>query len=160
MTQPAPTWRLVWSDELSVCIPEIDIEHRRFIELINALNEAIIERMSLAEIQRRMQDIMDDTVVHFAHEEALFRDWGYPLADEHAKKHKQAVQALNDIMIRFKRDRSDYDWIDAGLQVKQVLIEHLLNEDMKYRDFCCGLDDRSGCEYQSCMAREPGQPSS
>ena len=143
MTQPVPTWRLVWSDELSVCIPEIDAEHRRFIQLINALNEAIIERMSLAEIKKRMQDIMDDAVVHFAHEEALFKDWGYPEADEHAGKHKQAIQALNDIMGHFKRGGTEYDWIDAGLKVKQVLIEHLLTEDMKYRDFCCGLDGQS-----------------
>ena len=136
MTQPTPTWRLDWSDELSLFIPEIDAEHRRFIQLINALNEAIVERLPLAEMQKRMQDLMDDAVAHFAHEEVLFKKWGYPDAEEHASKHAQTVQALNDIMERFKHVGVEREWIEAGLKVKQVLIEHLLAEDMKYRDFC------------------------
>lgn len=30
----------------------------------------------------------------------------------------------------------EYEWIDAGLKVKRALIEHLLTEDTKYRDYC------------------------
>ncbi len=46
------------------------------------------------------------------------------------------LQALREIMHGFDRDGLDYEWIAAGLQVKQALIEHLLAEDMKYRDYC------------------------
>jgi len=27
------------------------------------------------------------------------------------------------------------EWIAAGLEVKKILVDHLLSEDMKYRDF-------------------------
>ncbi len=128
-------WRWDWSDELSVGIPQIDAEHQQFILLVNALNEAISNRMPVEEIKIRMQAILLDAVAHFAHEEALFEDCGYPQAEEHAMKHVQVLHALHEIMGGFTHGGEEYEWINAGLQVKQALVEHLLAEDMKYRDY-------------------------
>jgi hemerythrin len=61
---------------------------------------------------------------------------GYPEAEDHAKKHAQVTLALQKIMGRFAHDGTDYEWIEAGLKVKQALVVHLLTEDMKYRDYC------------------------
>jgi hemerythrin-like metal-binding protein len=130
-----PPWRLEWSDELSVFIPEIDAEHRHFIPLVNELNTAIIGRLEPEEINRRILAILDDAAAHFAHEETLFRAWGYPEAREHAQKHAQLTLALREIMARFERGGVEYEGIEAGLEIKKALIEHLLTEDMRYRDF-------------------------
>ena len=130
-----PLWRLEWNEGLSMHIPEIDVEHKRFINLVNDLNEAIVGRMDLEVIKRCMQAILDDAAAHFAHEQVLFMEWGYPEAGEHAMKHAQIMRTLNEIMGRFERGGTEYDWIEAGLQIKQALVEHLLNEDMKYRDY-------------------------
>jgi len=73
-----PVWRLDWDESLSVGIPDIDAEHRYFSHLINELNEATVGRLALAEIKSRMQAILDDAAAHFAHEEALSAEWGYP----------------------------------------------------------------------------------
>ncbi|HLY96150.1 MAG: bacteriohemerythrin [Sideroxydans sp.] len=137
-------WRLEWNEGLSVGIPEIDVEHRRFIDLVNYLNEAIVARMDVQVIRRCMQAILDDAVVHFAHEEALFKEWGYPAAGAHAERHAQMILALHEIMGCFKHGGTELEWIQAGLQVKQALIEHLLNEDMKYRDYRLASGRQSG----------------
>jgi hemerythrin len=129
-------WRLVWTDDLSVGLPEIDAEHKHFILLINELNSAITSRMGIEEIKRRMRAIIDDAVTHFAHEERLFKEWAYPLESEHVQRHSEALQYLQKTSEGFGRSGTDYEWIEAGLKVKQTLIEHLLHEDMKYRDFC------------------------
>jgi hemerythrin-like metal-binding protein len=146
-----PLWRLEWNEGLSMHIPEIDAEHRHFIDLVNDLNEAIVGRMDLEVLKRCMQAILDDAAAHFAHEQALFKEWRYPEAGEHAVKHAQIMRALNDIMARFERGGTDYDWIEAGLQIKNVLIEHLLTEDMKYRDF------HLASRRQSVGASHPGE---
>lgn len=125
-------------------IPEIDAEHRRFIDLVNYLNEAIVARMDVQVIRRCMQAILDDAAAHFAHEEALFKEWGYPAAGEHAEKHARMILALHEIMGRFKHGGTELEWIQAGLQVKQALIEHLLNEDMKYRGYRLASGRQSG----------------
>jgi hemerythrin-like metal-binding protein len=129
-------WQLVWNDGLSVRIPEIDAEHQNFILLVNELNAAIIGRMDVEEIKYRMQSILNDATKHFAHEDQLFKQWGYPEAEEHAKKHEELVLAMHEIMSHFERGGVDYEWIEAGLKVKEALIGHMLDEDMKYRDFC------------------------
>lgn len=69
--ESAPGWRLDWDESLNMYIPEIDADHQRFILLVNALNEAIVARMSMEEIKTRVRDLQDDAVTHFAHEERL-----------------------------------------------------------------------------------------
>lgn len=128
-------WRLEWDDSLSIGIPEIDQDHQNFILLINGLNQAIVDRMNLSEIQRRMQLILDDSKQHFAHEEELFKLWHYPDADEHARKHGQITRQLHEIKAALNQKSTEYTWIEAGLTAKEMLLDHLLNEDMKYRDY-------------------------
>lgn len=143
ITDSSP-WRLEWNDGLSVRIPEIDIEHQHFIHLLNELNDAIIARRDIEEIKSHMRSILDDALAHFAHEERLLKEWGYPGAEEHAKKHAQITQVMREIMAGFEHGKVAYEWIEAGLKIKQMLIEHLLTEDMKYRDFCLGSASHTG----------------
>jgi hemerythrin-like metal-binding protein len=128
-------WRLEWSDELSVNIPEIDVEHQHFIFLVNELNDAIVRRLGLVVIKKCMIAILDDAVSHFSHEEALFKEWGYPDAEGHANIHEQIMFSLRKIMEGFEPGGLEYVWIEAGLTIKNVLIDHILSSDMRYRDF-------------------------
>ncbi len=137
-TESSP-WKLEWNDGLSMFSPEIDAEHQRFIRLADELNEAIVTRMSLEQIKARMQALLDDAAVHFRHEEALLREWGYPEAGQHADRHAQVMRSLREIIGRFERGGTEYEWIEAGLQIKQALVNHLLTEDMKYRDYRLSL---------------------
>lgn len=128
-------WRLQWDDSLSVGIPEVDREHQQFIQLVNELNQAIAERMEIAEIRRRMHLLQEDAERHFAHEEQLFRQRQYPEAGPHAEIHAQIMRRLTDIMTLLGRQRFEPEWIAAGLEIKDILVHHLLTEDMKYRDY-------------------------
>lgn len=130
-----PTWTITWVDEMSVGIPEIDEDHKRFISLIHELNQSITERMEPAEIKKRLQFIVDDAERHFAQEEKLFKEWRYPATDAHANIHTQLLKALKAIADNFIPYGHDSAWVDAGLRVKSLLINHILIEDMKYADF-------------------------
>jgi len=136
MTNMEPhTWKIEWDESMSVGIPEIDADHKRFISLIDELNRAIVDRMGQAEIKIRLQNILDDAARHFAHEEKLFREWQYPDAEEHAKKHENAIRALQAIQDSFMNYGLPSEWINVGLEVKDILINHLVNEDMEYAQF-------------------------
>jgi hemerythrin len=130
-----PIWWLDWNESLSMYLPDIDAEHEHFIRLVNELNEAIIARTNKKEIKSHMRAILDDAVLHFAHEEAAFKEWGYPDAEVHAQKHAQIIEFLNGIMAGIEHGKMAHGWLEGGLEMKQVLIQHILNEDMKYRDF-------------------------
>jgi hemerythrin-like metal-binding protein len=130
-----PTWQFTWNDELSVGIPEIDEDHKRFIFLVNELNRSIINGKVPADIKNNLQLILEDAVKHFEHEEKLFTKWQYPDADVHAKVHAQVLKALQNIKEKFIPYDRDSEWVDVGLMVKGVLIDHILTEDMKYADY-------------------------
>lgn len=130
-----PIWKIEWNDGMSVGIPEIDEDHKRFASLINNFNRSIVDRMDLGEIKKRLQFILDDAVQHFAHEERLFKQWEYPDAEDHANKHAQAISALQAIQEKFITSGLEAVWINAGLEVKDLLVTHLLTEDMKYADY-------------------------
>lgn len=127
-----PIWKIEWSEALSVGIPEIDEDHKRFARLVNELNRSIVDRAELAEVRRRLQMIIDDAVQHFAHEERLFKEWHYPDSQSHAAIHAQIIKQLQGIMSSNVSTHLNAPWIEAGLQIKTVLIEHILKEDAKY----------------------------
>lgn len=128
-------WKLEWNDAMSVGIPETDEEHRQFIRSINDLNLAISSRMELAEIRRRIQLLLDHSESHFEREEALLRQWNYPDADGHAGKHAQTRQALREVMRQCTQDSLEPQWIAAGLEVKKILVNHLMAEDTKHMEY-------------------------
>ena len=129
-------WSLDWSDDLSVGIPEIDHEHQHFIALIKNLNRAIIDRMELSEIREKLQAILDHAGTDAAIEDGILRQKNYPQASDHAQSHQLMDMRMREIMGELNESSTLYQWIDAGLQVKKILIRHLLNEDLKIRDYC------------------------
>jgi len=128
-------WKIVWNDQMSVGIPEVDEDHKHFVDLVNDFNQSIVERLDLPEIKQRLRLIIDDARQHFAHEEELFRQWRYPDYEDHAIQHAQILKALQDISEASMSYGMYSEWIEAGMQIKDVLIDHIYKEDMKYAGF-------------------------
>ncbi|MGC2164852.1 MAG: hemerythrin domain-containing protein [Gallionella sp.] len=135
-TQSWPTlWKLHESGELETGIAEIDCDHRNLVTLIGQLNAAIIWRMGIDKVSDAMQALIDDATKRFTREVTLLALSGYPEVDQHAKHHSETMTRLRKIMYGLGRDTPEHLWIEAGLNVKRLLIDHLLTEDMKYRDY-------------------------
>jgi hemerythrin len=135
-------WPLQWDDNMSVGIREIDQEHQGLLLLLNRLNDSIESCMEIAEIRRRMHLILDDWQQHASREEKLFRaeeeffrKWRYPATDEHVRKHEEVSKSLHAIMSDFSDANGEGRWATACRKVRVTLIDHLLIEDMKYRDY-------------------------
>jgi len=129
-----PTWTITWNDGMSVGIPEIDEDHKHFISQIHEFNKSITGRMDPAEIKNRLQLIVDDAKRHFEREERLFKERLYPDTDSHARLHAHELKTLQSIMQDFIPYGADSGWVDAGLRIKDILIQHILT-DMKYANF-------------------------
>ncbi len=143
-------WKIEWNDGMSVGIPEVDEDHKRFATLINAFNQSILDRMDASEIKKRLEQVINDAAEHFAHEEQLFREWQYPDAEEHANKHVETIAAYKSVLEKFVSYDFASEWIEAGQYVKDLLIGHLINEDMKYAEFYQKhLADNSGPKFKA-----------
>jgi hemerythrin len=128
-------WEIAWSNFLSVGIAEMDDEHRQFIARVNDLNKAIVEIEDKATVARALDLMLAEAVHHFEHEERLLAQWSYPETAAHAAKHTELREQFERVAKEFADTDISFVWAIKGLRLKQSLVEHLVNEDMKYRDF-------------------------
>jgi len=131
----ARIWKIEWIDAMSVGIPEIDEDEKRFIALVDAFNRSVVDRMDISEIRNRLQYIVDDAEQHFSNEEKLLNGRRYPNLGEHAIKHTELKNLVRYILEDSISYGTDMEWINAGLTIKDALIKHILIEDHKYAEY-------------------------
>jgi len=128
-------WEIEWSDFLSVGIPEIDDEHRAFIGRVNDVNRAIVEAANKETVERLMDLMLIDATRHFENEVQLLQVRRYPHAADHATKHEQLKDQFTRLIKEFREDGLSFVWALKGLRIKQLLVDHLLREDMRFKDY-------------------------
>jgi hemerythrin-like metal-binding protein len=131
-------WEIAWTDYLSVGVPEMDEEHRQFISRVNDLNKAIVESEDKKTVEHMMDLMLIEAAHHFWHEQELLARWNYPETAAHTAKHVELTAQFDRTMTEFEESDISFVWALKGLRLKNLLVEHLLKEDMKYRDFLRG----------------------
>lgn len=145
-------WEIDWNESLSVGVAEIDDEHRQFIARVNELNRAIVEGSDKPTVERLLDLMLMEATHHFWHEQQLLKLWKYPQRAAHAAKHAQLTAQIERVMQEFERADVSFTWALKGLHIKQLLVDHLLHEDMKFRDF---LQQQRGVSKLSARRRAP-----
>jgi len=69
---------ITWNDSLTISFEEIDTQHRRWIELINELHEAMRLGKGRQVMARVLAEMLEYTRTHFAAEERIMEDRSYP----------------------------------------------------------------------------------
>jgi hemerythrin len=124
----------VWDEKYAVGIAEIDNQHQRLVRMINDLHEALVAEQgqeALADIVGRM---LDYAAYHFATEESLLKNHGFPLFGSHQREHEGFTAKAQE----YKR-RIDRKGFVLTLEVihflKDWLSDHILVNDKKYAPF-------------------------
>jgi hemerythrin-like metal-binding protein len=128
-------WEIAWSEHLTVGVAEMDDEHRQFIARVNEVNKAIVEAEDKETVTRAMELMLKEAAHHFRHEEEVLARWEYPETAAHIAKHAQLTEQFKRVMKEFAESDISFVWAAKGLHLKQLLVEHLLREDIKYREF-------------------------
>jgi hemerythrin len=122
--------KLVWTDQLSVGIEVIDQQHRRIVEYINQLDDALSFGHSREEIGNLINDLVDYTMSHFGFEESLQEEAGYPFLISHRKVHELFTQRVTEYQTRFENGED----VCKGLNSLLVtwLFNHIKRDDADY----------------------------
>jgi len=122
---------LDWSDHYSVKIKEIDKQHRKLIDMINTLHEAMVARQGREAQKLIIDGMVDYAHSHFALEERYMRESAFPWHATHKLEHEAfTVKALE-----LQKEVSNDGFI-LTLEIlnflKDWLKEHILGTDMRY----------------------------
>lgn len=88
---------VLWTDGLSVGDPAIDGEHKRLLDLYNALVTAVNDAAEARVVQGLMNALFDFLDYHFDHEEQVMLANAYPDYISHKRVHDAFLDQLENV---------------------------------------------------------------
>ncbi|WP_051378800.1 bacteriohemerythrin [Derxia gummosa] len=124
---------VVWDEEYSVGIPEVDEQHRGLFELVNRVYEAAVHHASSAEVREIVDALEHYTVLHFADEERYMLHARYPDFPSHKAKHDDFVAR-----VRVEKQRLQAGFpleLDIVNFLSDWLVSHILRADRDFGEY-------------------------
>lgn len=125
---------MTWKEDYSVKIAQIDQQHKKLIDLINQLDDAMSQGKAKDVLGKILNDLVTYCATHFKQEEQLMQANAYPDYAEHKEKHDKMtakVLSLKSEVAAGKRLIS----LDVMKFLEQWLDKHILGTDKKYGPF-------------------------
>jgi hemerythrin len=123
-----------WTEEMDVGISEFNNHHKKLIELINRLFNAMSENKTKEVLEQIFLELIDYTKYHFSAEEKLMIQLNYPEYELHKQEHEILTKQVMEKFEDYKHGR-----VLVGLHLftflKNWLYDHIMKEDKKYGEF-------------------------
>ena len=124
-----------WTAELSVGIESIDEQHKKLVNIINALNDAMLIGSSNELLGKIFTGLAAYTQKHFAYEENMFAEYGYTDSQEHKRQHSELIAQVVELKERFIENPQGTISADLMLFLKRWLTNHIMRTDKEYAEF-------------------------
>lgn len=122
-----------WNSALSVGFPEIDEQHKILLSLINQVWAGLVSQAALSTIDDVVMDLDDYARTHFAEEEALMAQHGFPDLEAHKECHAQFMARVSEL------DEKIVAGDSIGLELLSFLSDwlsfHISMVDRQYAQF-------------------------
>lgn len=127
-----------WDDSYSVNIALIDNQHKKLIDMINQLSEAMLQGKSKDILGTILDKMTHYATVHFTTEEKYFEKFAYKGADVHNMQHSEFIKRVkefrtsyNDGAALLSMDIIDFlrNWLKHHIQVSDKKYSKFLNEN-------------------------------
>lgn len=120
-----------WTPELEVGHPEMDAQHQRLLAIINEYHEALERKAPQSTLIETFAKVADFAAYHFADEEALMAQCGFPQLSRHRRVHQQLVNRVSELMGDLRAERVGAAR-DIQFFLKLWLTAHIQDIDRQY----------------------------
>ena len=124
---------MVFSDKFVDGVVAIDSQHARLIEIINHLYAISLKRKPITELDTVFDDLTAYTTEHFAYEEKLMAETGYPKAAEHRRHHDAVKKQIADYRASVTSTNKTIIAAELLHFLKVRLVQHMTTDD---KDAC------------------------
>lgn len=123
-----------WSPAYSVKVKKFDDQHKKLVDLINQLHDAMKSGQGNTAIGVVLQSLVAYTGTHFADEVKLLQANGYPDLVKHQAAHDTFVKQVVEFQKKFQ-DGTAMLTMTVLSFLKEWLVKHIQGEDKKYGIF-------------------------
>jgi hemerythrin len=123
-----------WKAEYSVGIGSIDGQHQKLFTLTRELHQAMNAGQGRAAVARILDRLVQYTVVHFALEERLMEECGYPGLEEHRIEHESLTKKVLAFQADYEAGRGPMS-VQLLLLLRGWLEHHIQEEDQAYAPY-------------------------
>lgn len=120
-----------WTDELSINIDIIDMQHKKWLDIINSFYSNFLKGEAFEKLSEIFRELTDYTDYHFGFEEKYMKDFGYSDIKEHQKTHAGFINTLKKYQEEYKDQKIDSAYKLMGFLRKWVR-KHITEDDKSY----------------------------
>jgi len=120
--------------ELSVGVAEVDRQHKTLIEILNALHDGKNQGRGSDMLKATLARLATYTVEHFAYEERILTQYGYPELPGHVESHEKLKARVIEFKTAFDEGRSSLG-IELFMFLRSWLNGHIRGSDRAYGKF-------------------------
>lgn len=124
---------ITWTEKMSVGVGGLDEDHKKLLAILNDLHDGIAAGQGTERLGRVLDALVKYTGEHFAHEEELFAQTGYPGAAQHIQEHHTLTKLVLEIQARYNRGMFDALSMETLDFLKDWLETHMQGSDKKYK---------------------------
>jgi hemerythrin-like metal-binding protein len=121
-----------WDEKLSVGVPSIDTQHKKLVELINTLFEAMHDKKTTQIVGSLVRELSDYTRYHFSEEERLMEKASFSGLLLHKKEHANFIAKVQDVQQKIDKGQSNLIGFDLANFLKSWLKDHITGTDQSY----------------------------
>lgn len=115
-----------WRDSYNTGIDAVDEEHKKLVDLIEAMYTSIRDKEPKETVEKVLGEIVEYTQIHFNNEEALMEEKEYPELEAHKAQHRSLIEEVGEY-----KDRLVNDFPDGRQELYRFLREWLVNHIME-----------------------------
>lgn len=126
-----------WDDAYSVGVDAFDEDHKRLLALGNAVIQAATIEREQSAVRTLLDALHEESSQHFAREEALMREAGFPLLRDHHDQHLRLSAELHLFIQQY-----DAGHLHAGRLARFLLhwlVQHIVEQDSKFKTHCAAV---------------------
>ena len=126
-----------WTADYELGILEIDRQHRRLVEIVNRLHDAMEQDCPRGVVQGVVSDLVTYTELHFTYEEMLMRRMDYPGLESHLNEHSGLTRELMESESALKSGQSRVS-VELMSFLRKWLLDHVIGEDRALANYAVG----------------------
>jgi hemerythrin-like metal-binding protein len=120
-----------WEAQFSVGLDSIDTQHKKLVEMINELHDARLKGRSNETLAHIFEQLATYTVEHFAYEEKLFDQTGYPASAGHKSEHEALRTKVGELKAQMETQKYPFT-MELMDFLREWLQKHIMGSDKAY----------------------------